>query len=399
MKKLPVLLLSASFLLLSSCSKRASDGTMIARQGAYTYRGEASRGLYDGYGVLSLKDSVVYAGTWKDGKRHGNGTVTDSLGHNVEGRWEYGKLVSGTVSYPDGTYSGGLDSLYRPQGHGIFNGNDGDYYDGNWTGGKRDGFGCAVCSTGKAVSGEWKNGVYKGERISHTAERIYGIDISRYQHGKGRKKYPIYWNRLKITNLGKISRKEIKGKVEYPVSFVYIKSTEGASVRNPYYLSDYQKARRQGIACGAYHFFSPSSPAARQAAYFLRHSRFRRGDLPPVLDVEPSDAQIRQMGGTGAMFNRIRTWLRLVEKRVGVRPVLYVSQRFVNKYLPSAPDLQRGYRVWIARYGEYKPDVKLLFWQLSPDGRVDGIHGEVDINVFNGYADQFKEFLDNGRIK
>ena len=51
------------------------------------------------------------------------------------------------------------------------------------------------------------------------------------------------------------------------------------------------------------------------------------------------------------------------------------------------------YRVWIARYGEYKPDVKLIYWQLSPDGRVRGIHRLVDINVFNGYQDEWNEYI------
>jgi len=42
--------------------------------------------------------------------------------------------------------------------------------------------------------------------------------------------------------------------------------------------------------------------------------------------------------------------------------------------------------VWIARYGEYKPDVNLVYWQLCQDGKVAGIHGPVDINVYNGFA-------------
>jgi lysozyme len=72
---------------------------------------------------------------------------------------------------------------------------------------------------------------------------------------------------------------------------------------------------------------------------------------------------------------------------------------FVNVYLSQAPDIKRDYRVWIARYGEYKPDVRLAFWQLCPDGRVAGIHPAVDINVFNGYQTQFEEFLDSETIK
>ena len=46
-----------------------------------------------------------------------------------------------------------------------------------------------------------------------------------------------------------------------------------------------------------------------------------------------------------------------------------------------------------------KPDVKLTYWQLSSDGRVAGIQGDVDINVFNGYQNQFDSFLEEETIK
>jgi lysozyme len=72
---------------------------------------------------------------------------------------------------------------------------------------------------------------------------------------------------------------------------------------------------------------------------------------------------------------------------------------FINKYFAMVPDIKRDYDVWIARYGEYKPDVRLAFWQLCPDGHVKGIHGEVDINVFNGYKSQFESFLKQKSIK
>ena len=115
--------------------------------------------------------------------------------------------------------------------------------------------------------------------------------------------------------------------------------------------------------------------------------------MPPVLDLEPSDAQIRQMGGADEMFKRVRTWLNIVHRHTGRRPVLYVGQSFVNRYLPQASDIKKKYPVWIARYGQYRPDIKLAFWQLTPYGKVNGIHGDVDINVFNGYKTSFNEFL------
>lgn len=385
--------------LLSACSSQPSEGTGVAIKNGYRYQGELANGTYNGYGVLTYNDSIIYSGQWRNGKRHGYGTTTDSLGRTVKAKWRSDSIVKGTVSYCDGTYTGEFNAGYSPDGHGIYTGRDGSYYDGAWSKGKRNGFGCGIDATGKTKVGEWKDDKYRGERMTYTAERIYGIDISRYQHGKGKKKYSINWSKLRITNLGSISRKKVSGKVDYPVSFIYIKSTEGASVRNPYYLADYRQARSHGIPCGAYHFFSPTSPASKQANYFLKYSKFSKGDFPPVLDVEPTHAQIKKMGGADAMFSRIRTWLNIVEKRTGIRPILYVSQQFVNKYLPSAPDIMKNYQVWIARYGEYKPEVRLVFWQLCPDGRVQGIHGEVDINVFNGYHDSFRQFLETNRIK
>lgn len=393
MKKPAITLSIIILLLLAACVKKTPTGTAIVSDGRQTYRGGMADGRPSGYGVLTRGDSTLYSGQWKNGLRHGRATVTDRQGRTVQAVFSADTVVRGTITDSLGIYRGELDSLYRPSGHGIWRGRDGSYYDGEWHDGLRNGFGCGLTAQGKVQTGEWKGGAYRGERMTYTAERIYGIDISRYQHGKGRRKYAINWNKLRITHLGDISRKKVSGEVDYPVSFVYIKSTEGASVRNPYYLSDYRQARRRGIPVGAYHFFSTKSTAKKQAQYFLRHSRFSKGDLPPVLDVEPTASQIRKMGGTAAMFSRIRTWLDIVRRRTGVRPILYVSQQFVNKYLPEAPDLMRDYMVWIARYGEYRPDVRLAIWQLCPDGRVSGIRGEVDINVFNGYHDRFKKFL------
>ena len=129
---------------------------------------------------------------------------------------------------------------------------------------------------------------------------------------------------------------------------------------------------------------------------FLRHAVIRKGDFPPVLDVEPPEQQIERIGGDEELMRRIAVWMQIVERRTGMRPILYVSQMFINTHMKHADDIKRRYNVWIARYGQYKPDVKLVYWQLCPDGRVQGITGPVDINVFNGYQGQFEEFVRTG---
>ena len=344
-----------------------------------------------------------HGGIWKNGrwlktKKEGKGVVRDSAGRIVSARWKDGTPYHGRTTDQTGTYRGALAPNMLADGHGKFYYNDGSYYEGHWANGQRDGFGFHL-GAGKMRAGEWKGGKYKGEKLNYTSERIYGIDIARYQHGRGRRYYPIDWKRLRITGLGNMSRKTISGQVDYPVSFLYIKSTDGTTVRNPHYKADYRQARRHGIRCGAYHFFSTRSGAAAQARYFIRNTFFKPGDLPPVLDVEPSDRLIRKIGGPEELFRRIRTWMGIVEKHTGTKPILYVNQSFVNKYLDMAPDIKKDYNIWIARYGEYKPDIKLVYWQLCPDGKVAGIRGDVDINVFNGYEGRFNKFLSTQLIK
>lgn len=296
--------------------------------------------------------------------------------------------ISDSLGYYVGEQKKGLAN-----GYGQYFGNDGSYYDGHWKEGKRDGFGIYIAPYQYLQVGEWKQNQFKGERLTYNVDRIYGIDLSKHQHEKNNNHYEIDWKHLRIYHLGTLSSKTIKGNVDYPVSFAYIKSTEGCTVLNPYYYSDYTAARQHNIRVGTYHFFSTTSSGAAQATYFLSKSRFQKGDLPPVLDVEPSDNQIANMGGPEVMFRQIRAWMSTVFKQTGKRPILYISQMFANEYMPLAPDLGDNYLVWIARYGEYKPNFKLAYWQLSPDGKVRGIHGDVDINVFNGYKNQYQDFL------
>ena len=346
--------------------------------------------------------SAFDIGTWKNHHRQGTGLALDSLGRTIVGKWHNDTIETGIRLDSLGTYLGDFSGL-KAEGHGAYLAIDGSYFEGHWLDNRRHGFGLEMLTPNNAEPhfrvGQWQKDRFWGERMTYTSERIYGIDIARYQHEQGRRRYNIDWNKMRVTYLGHRGHKNVKGTADYPVSFIFIKSTESTNIRNRYYASDYQQARKHGIRVGAYHFFRLRTSGTAQAQFFLHHTLFNKGDLPPVLDVEPSDAQIQAAGGVETMFRNVRTWLRIVEKQTGVRPILYVNQRFVNVYLSQAPDIKRDYRVWIARYGEYKPDVRLAFWQLCPDGRVAGIRPEVDINVFNGYQTQFDEFLSTETIQ
>ena len=353
--------------------------------------------------LVPAKDRPMIAvktmgGYWRAGHFHlgllkGKGIVRDHQGRIVCGIWNHDTIVTATRTDSLGTYCGQMDRYYQACGQGVMDERDGCHKEGFWQYDRMHGFGFDSSPLHQLRIGEWKEGRFLGEKMKYTAERIYGIDISRHQHEKGRKRFGINWRQLRITSLGK--RHNAEGRT-FPVSFVYIKATEGTTIRNRYFAQDYQQARKQGIHVGAYHFFSMHTTAAAQADYFLKHSIIRKGDFPPVLDVEPSEKQIEQMGGDEPLMQRIRTFMQIVEKRTGTRPILYVSQMFINKHMKNAADIKQRYNVWIARYGQYRPDVRLVYWQLCPDGKVEGITGDVDINVFNGYQGQFDEFVRTG---
>ncbi len=192
---------------------------------------------------------------------------------------------------------------------------------------------------------------------------IHGIDISHHQ-GK------IDWQELMDNGLID----------NHPIRFIMIKATEGATKIDENFKDNFFQAREYGFTRGAYHFYSVHSPAKDQARFFIKNVRLENGDLPPVLDVEhkpknQSDEDFKLS---------ILEWLRLVEAHYGVKPIIYTYYKFKMKYL-SDPVFDQ-YPYWIAHYYvekvEYTGEWK--FWQHTDVGKLPGIRGYVDFNIYNG---------------
>lgn len=198
---------------------------------------------------------------------------------------------------------------------------------------------------------------------------IHGIDISHYQ-GK------IDWEQLKNAM--------IKG---CPVRFVIIKSTEGSSRLDEKFRENFNQARDFGFIRGVYHFWSNKSTAREQAYYFLDQVHLTDGDLPPVLDIEhkPADKSVED-------FQRdVLTWLHIVEDKYHVKPIIYTYYKFKEQYL-SAPVFD-DYPYWIAHYYVDKVQYKgkWKFWQHTDVGKLPGIKGYVDFNIYNGSYYELKQ--------
>ena len=192
---------------------------------------------------------------------------------------------------------------------------------------------------------------------------IHGIDISHYQG-------EIDWDELR--NNGMIER--------CPVRFVMIKATEGSNRIDDRFKENFYQAREYGFIRGAYHFWSTRSSGRAQAEHFLRQVRLEDGDLPPVLDVEH-----KAKDQTPEEFKEsVLTWLRLVEKAYDAKPIIYTYYKFKLTYLNDS--VFNDYPYWIAHY--YVDSVKYegpwKFWQHTDCGRLPGIKGYVDFNIYNG---------------
>lgn len=191
---------------------------------------------------------------------------------------------------------------------------------------------------------------------------IQGIDISHYQG-------TIDWEQLRNAMIQKA-----------PVRFVIIKATEGSSLIDENFKDNFYQAREYGFIRGAYHFYSVKSSARSQAQFFLDNVKLEEGDLPPVLDVEhkPKDQSVED-------FQKdVLLWLHIVEDRYHVKPIIYTFYKFKQQYLSD--NRFDSYPYWIAHYYvdkmEYQGEWK--FWQHTDAGRLPGIKGYVDFNIYNG---------------
>lgn len=174
------------------------------------------------------------------------------------------------------------------------------------------------------------------------------------------------------------------------VAFAYLKASEGATWRDRRFAENWRGAERAGLARGAYHYFSFCSRGAKQAANFLAAVPPTKGVLPPVADVE-FVGNCERWKSLEEVRAELRAFLAEVEKAWRVRPILYVTSESHERITRGHFD---GYPLWI-RSVQGPPAADLdpawIFWQYSETGKVPGIAGPVDLNVFSGSAEELGE--------
>ena len=200
-------------------------------------------------------------------------------------------------------------------------------------------------------------------------QRVPGIDVSHWQG-------VIDW--ASVANSG--------------VRYCWVKAGQGNGGRDPCWLQNVRGCNEHQIPVGAYHFAvpdqRPDDPVA-EAAHCAARMAGLQLELPPVLDLELNGAKL----APADLEAWALAWLAEVERLTGRRPILYSSTHFLTKHAGGGQCLAAsGVRYWVARYrgGQHTDPGPLAafkswqIWQYSCTGRVDGIKGNVDLNVLNG---------------
>lgn len=200
-----------------------------------------------------------------------------------------------------------------------------------------------------------------------------GIDISHNNEG------PVLWDSLRVMvdRSGRTVLDLEKARKVYPVKFVFIKATEGVSMRDPKFKTYWAEAGERDIQRGAYHFFRTSRDGAVQARHFIATvGQLRHDDLPPVLDLETI-----HRGCTYKLLNeRALQWLKEVGKHYGRKPIVYTPDSFARDIL--CDEIKDNYTIWIAHYGVDSPIHKgWTYWQFTDRALVYGMPEPVDLSI------------------
>ena len=185
--------------------------------------------------------------------------------------------------------------------------------------------------------------------------------------------------------------------VQSDISFCFARAALGAQSVDSSFAANWRGASNAGLIRGAYHFFWPSADSSQQADHFVSVvGALGPGDLAPALDLEeayPRDDRQHDVWTDIPAAQRlpmVQDWLNRVEQALGMRPIVYTRQNFIQNLVGEGIQALAGYPLWVSHYTHapqpYYPALwkSWTFWQYSDHGQVDGVTGAVDLDRFNG---------------
>ncbi|MDO4200208.1 MAG: GH25 family lysozyme [Clostridia bacterium] len=156
-------------------------------------------------------------------------------------------------------------------------------------------------------------------------------------------------------------------------------------------------AKSVGIHTSVYHYSYADSveDAINEAHFCLENIEGLKLEYPVIIDVEDKE-QLK-------LNNRQRTdiikaFCSEIEKH-GYYAMFYCNLNWLNNYLYK-DELLPKYDLWLAQWGVDAPSVSCGLWQRSSTGNIDGISGNVDLDVsYKNYSEIMRNKGLNGFSK
>lgn len=196
---------------------------------------------------------------------------------------------------------------------------------------------------------------------NHKTEKTkIGIDVSKWQ--------------------GEINWEEVKNAgVEFVIIRMgYQTDFDGENVLDPYFEKNIQGAKMAGLPVGLYfHSYAKNINQAKEQAEWIKENiKDYKIDLGIAFDWE-SWSVFNTVGMSLYTINKSANTFLDTLQEAGYKGMLYSSKNYLEKiWYPT------NHETWLAQYntkvtyeGEYS------IWQMSDNGKVDGIKGDVDIDI------------------
>jgi lysozyme len=206
-------------------------------------------------------------------------------------------------------------------------------------------------------------GIWIPNQPSKQKYPIRGIDVSHHQGS-------VNWSQVRAGG----------------IRFAYIKATEGADFRDAKFADHWRESGAAGIIHGAYHFFTLGTSGQSQAANFIAQVPADETALAPAIDLEFSGYNRDRRPSVDDFQRELSAFWDAIVEHYGKVPVVYTASDFQKQYLRAMPIE----RLWI-REVIFVPASGWTLWQFTPRGRVSGVQGFVDLNVFRGGDVEFEK--------
>ena len=206
---------------------------------------------------------------------------------------------------------------------------------------------------------------YNGYLFCTTRPAVMGIDVSTHQK-------KIDWEQVKAAG------------VKFAMLRVGHRGTDiGGIYEDELVRQHYEGASKAGLKLGYYFFSQAITPeeAEEEARFVLDIIENWQVDMPVVFDWEPMGKDARTAGMSPRTLTDCAKAFCDTIAQAGLEPMVYFNaiQSRRELYLQELAD----YKFWLAMYSDSMTyEHKVDMWQYTQSGKIPGIEGDVDINLY-----------------